>query len=130
MEEDKTGEAAAAKPSEEGADAEMAEGDAGPSGSGGEPAGPAKVWYSDQNTVFVKGLPIKVKESDLEEMFKPCGDIRGIRIPRDSDGNSKVGESMVYPATCQNISPSPSAVAHQYLMAYVHLLLLQAASMP
>jgi RNA recognition motif-containing protein len=102
MEEDKKVEPAAAKASEEGDDAEMADGDAGPSGSGRQPApGSNKVWHSDQNTVFVKGLPINVKESDLEELFKSCGEIKGIRVPRDSDGNAKVGVQHMVPQLSQ-----------------------------
>ena len=72
-------------------DTDMAE-QAGPSGQG---EAKDKVWYSDQNTVFVKGLPPKVTEADLQELFKACGTIRNIRLPRDPQGRTRVSRGHV-----------------------------------
>ncbi|KAL6765001.1 hypothetical protein V8C86DRAFT_2467165 [Haematococcus lacustris] len=89
-------------PDTEMADADMQEGVTEPAAADDAEMAPAskdaapaaasasqKLWYSDQNTVFVKGLPPSVQESQLEGMFRPCGDFRSVRIPRDEAGRSK-----------------------------------------
>lgn len=54
--------------------------------------GQQKEWFSDQNTVFVKGLPYGCKESDLREVFKDCAGLKKVRIPVDANtGKPRVG---------------------------------------
>lgn len=85
-------------------DAEM--GDASPSGAEhgqqGELGAKAKgkkedkEWYSDENTVFIKGLPYGVKESDLEDFFKSCGGLRKVRLPKDPAGKPRVSAAVFH----------------------------------
>jgi hypothetical protein len=51
---------------------------------------PDRVWYNDENTVFVKGLPSDTTEEHLTEFFQPCGTIVGVRLGRTAEGHLKV----------------------------------------
>jgi len=49
----------------------------------------APVRYTDENTVFVKGLRMTIQESELRELFGSCGELQAVRLARDSDGRSR-----------------------------------------
>lgn len=50
------------------------------------------VVFTDEHTVFVKHLGDVIDESDLQQLFAGCGEIKGIRLKRDPDGRSRVSQ--------------------------------------
>ena len=52
--------------------------------------------HRDECTVFVKSLRDTIQESDLEALFAPCGDVRGVRLGRDAQtGRHRVRSSVL-----------------------------------
>jgi nucleolin len=43
---------------------------------------------SDENSVYVRGLPWKATEEEIREFFKDCGDIAKLEMPLDDQGRS------------------------------------------
>ncbi|KAG1673451.1 hypothetical protein FOA52_002217 [Chlamydomonas sp. UWO 241] len=103
--------ATASAPAPADADAEMAEASAG-GGAGAAAAGPAgaagaaggaagsgageaaaaappaapRTIYTDEMTVFVKGLWPAVTDAELAALFEPCGGLKEVRTVRDAEG--------------------------------------------
>lgn len=68
-------------------DAEM--GDAGAAGDGGQQQQQQQehqeeevVRFSEDNTVFVRGLPAGTQDADLERLFQQCGPLKRVRMPK------------------------------------------------
>jgi len=64
-----------------GGDAKGTAGKAGKEGKGSK--GPSEF------EIFVKGLPFKTKESDLQTDFSECGEIEKLKMPTNEDGKCK-----------------------------------------
>ena len=43
------------------------------------------VVFTDEHTVFVKGLGYDVSEEDLQKLFAPAGGLRAVRMGKDRD---------------------------------------------
>ncbi|CAD7704932.1 unnamed protein product [Ostreobium quekettii] len=45
--------------------------------------------YSDNLTVYVRGITLDTEDSQLEELFKPCGGLKEVRHMRNPSGTSR-----------------------------------------
>ena len=90
MAEDAPAEPAAAAPSD---DVDMQEGDAA---QREQPASTTQAPFTDMHTAFVKNLSYKIKQGELDEFFKPCGELKEVRLIKDkATGRLKVRHDAV-----------------------------------
>eukprot|EP00967_Tisochrysis_lutea_P145180 scaffold272311_cov14-Tisochrysis_lutea.AAC.2 len=72
--------------------------------------------FSEEYTVFVRGLPLDTKESDLEQFFKSCGTLKRLRMPKNHEtGAFRAEHGLV---GCQDF-----ALAFLHVLAYSLTLL-------
>jgi len=59
------------------------------------------VRFRDDNTAFVRGLPLETKEADLMDFFKQCGAPKSIRMPKNpATGGPRVSVPITRTCTC------------------------------
>ncbi|BDA40979.1 Squamous cell carcinoma antigen recognized by T-cells 3 [Coccomyxa sp. Obi] len=61
----------------------------GPSGPSGRPSAAEQQFYKDNCTAFLKNLPFKTEEEQVEKFFADCGGTKAVRLLRGPDGRAK-----------------------------------------
>lgn len=62
----------------------------GGEGPSGRPSAAEQQFYKDNCTAFLKNLPFKTEEEQVEKFFEDCGGTKAVRLLRGPDGRAKV----------------------------------------
>ena len=62
----------------------------GGEGPSGRPSAAEQQFYKDNCTAFLKNLPFRAEEEQVEQFFEDCGGTKAVRLIRGPDGRAKV----------------------------------------